>query len=77
MRPWHVPVGNPREVRERAVRAVAQKQYPSEFRLRIFTIPATVARSGRQVLLHLNQNAPWADLLHDAVHRLRLHPEPG
>ena len=34
----------------------------------------TLARTHRQVLLHLNQNAPWADLLNDNVHRLRLSP---
>ena len=55
----------------------ARRWEPKRLRFRIFTVAATLARTGRQVLLHLNQNAPWADLLNEAVHRLRLHTEPG
>jgi hypothetical protein len=55
----------------------ARRWEPKKLRLRIFTVPATLARTGRQVLLHLNQNAPWAGLLNEAVHRLRLLAEPG
>jgi len=40
-------------------------------RLRLFTIPATIARTGRRVRLHLAAKAPWADLLDTAVQRLR------
>jgi len=55
----------------------ARRWEPKRLRLRIFTVPATLARTHRQVLLHLNQNAPWAALLNKAVHRLRLLAEPG
>ena len=55
----------------------ARRWEPKRLRLRIFTIAATLARTGRQVMLHLNQNAPWADLLNEAVHRLHLLAEPG
>lgn len=34
-------------------------------------MPATIASTGRQVLLHLATKVPWADLVNDAVHRLR------
>ena len=55
----------------------ARRWEPKRLRLRIFTVAATLARTHRQVLLHLNHNAPWADLLNEAVHRLRLLAEPG
>lgn len=55
----------------------ARRWEPKRLRFRIFTIPAILARTGRQTWLHLNQNAPWADLLNEAVLRLRLLAEPG
>jgi hypothetical protein len=40
-------------------------------RLRLFTLPASSARSGRQIRLHLATKAPWADLVIEGVRRLR------
>lgn len=40
----------------------ARRWEPKRLRHRIFTIPATLARTGRRVLLHLKQDAPHADL---------------
>ena len=37
----------------------------------------TLARTGRRVLLHLAARAPWADLVHRAVLRLRALAVPG
>jgi len=55
----------------------ARRWEPKRLRLRLFTIPATIASTGRQVLLHLATKAPWADLVNDAVHRLRALAVPG
>jgi hypothetical protein len=41
-------------------------------RLRLFTVPAAVARTGRRVLLHLAEKAPWAQLVADARQRPRV-----
>lgn len=41
----------------------ARRWEPKRLRHRIFTLPATLARTGRRVLLHLKQDAPWADLV--------------
>ncbi len=49
----------------------ARRWEPKRLRLRLFTIPATIARTGRRVRLHLAAKAPWADLLDTAVQRLR------
>ena len=50
---------------------------PKRLRLRLFTIPATLARTGRRVLLHLTAKAPWADLVGRGVTRLRALATPG
>jgi len=56
----------------------ARRWEPKRLRLRLFTIPATIAHTGRRVLLHLAAKAPWADLLDTAVQRLRaLTAAPG
>lgn len=55
----------------------ARRWEPKRLRLRLFTVPATLARTGRRVLLHLARRAPWADLLAAAVHRLRALAVPG
>ncbi len=41
----------------------ARKWEPKRLRHRLFTIPATLARTSRQVRLHLKQDAPWAGLV--------------
>ncbi len=55
----------------------ARRWEPKRLRLRLFTIPATLARHGRQVLLHLAARAPWADLVLAALLRLRALAVPG
>ena len=50
---------------------------PKRLRLRLFTIPAALTRSGRRFLLHLAAKAPWAQLATDAIHRLRALAVPG
>ena len=55
----------------------ARRWEPKRLRLRLFTVPATLARTSRRVLLHLAARAPWADLLAAAVHRLRALAVPG
>ncbi len=48
----------------------ARRWEPKRIRLRLFTIPATLARHGRRVLLHIKDTAPWADLVTAGHHRL-------
>ena len=55
----------------------ARRWEPKRLRHRLFTIPATLARTGRQVWLHLAAKSPWTQLVFDAVHRLRALAVPG
>ncbi|HEY6422260.1 MAG TPA: IS1380 family transposase [Pseudonocardiaceae bacterium] len=55
----------------------ARRWEPKRLRLRLFTIPATIARTGRRALLHLSGRAPWAELVHAGVHRLVALAVPG
>lgn len=55
----------------------ARRWEPKRLRLRLFTMPATLARHGRQLLLHLAAKSPWAQLAHTAIDRPRLFPAPG
>jgi hypothetical protein len=55
----------------------ARRWEPKRLRLRLFTVPAALARTGRRVLLHLAARAPWADLVTTAIHRLRALTAPG
>ncbi|MBC7632039.1 IS1380 family transposase [Aeromicrobium sp.] len=56
----------------------ARRWEPKRLRLRLFTVPATLARTGRRVLLHLATKAPWATLAHQGITRLRtLAAAPG
>ncbi|MDO5535340.1 MAG: transposase, partial [Propionibacteriaceae bacterium] len=56
----------------------AARWEPKRLRLRLFTIPATLARTGRRVHLRIKANAPWADLLTHAHQRLQAVPAaPG
>lgn len=41
----------------------ARRWEPKALRFRLFTIPATLARSGRRVRLHLAARAPFAQIL--------------
>ena len=55
----------------------ARRWEPKRLRLRLFTVPASLARTGRRAWLHLAIRAPWADLVHSAVLRLRALATPG
>ena len=55
----------------------ARRWEPKRLRLRLFTVPAVLARTGRRVLLHLADKAPWARLVNDALQRLRALAVPG
>ena len=56
----------------------ARRWEPKRLRTRLFTVPATLARSGRRRLLHLADHHPWAAVVRDAVLRLRaLTAEPA
>jgi hypothetical protein len=60
-----------------ATTAGARRWEPKRLRHRLFTVPAGIARSGRRVLLHLSDRAPWAHLVRDAITSLRALPRPG
>jgi hypothetical protein len=56
----------------------ARRWEPKRLRLRLFTIPAVIARRARQRVLHLAAHAPWATAVADGLDRLRsLRPAPG
>jgi hypothetical protein len=55
----------------------ARRWEPKRLRLRLFTIPAAIAHTGRRTLLHLSQRAPWADIVNNAVTLLRQLADPG
>ncbi|SDY68718.1 hypothetical protein SAMN05661080_04289, partial [Modestobacter sp. DSM 44400] len=44
---------------------------PKRLRTRLFTTPATLARTGRRRILHLAEHHPWAALVRDGLARLR------
>ena len=48
----------------------ARRWEPKRLRLRLFAIPATLARHGRRILLHIKDSAPWADLVTTGHERL-------
>jgi Transposase DDE domain group 1 len=56
----------------------ARRWEPKRLRLRLFTIPAAIARTARQTILHLSERAPWAHVAVDAITRLdSLNASPG
>ena len=55
----------------------ARRWEPKRLRLRLFTVPATLARTGRRVLLHLAAKAPWAHLVGEGTTRLQALAAPG
>ena len=48
----------------------ARRWEPKKLRYRIFTIPATLAHTGRRVWLHLSTRSPWAGLTLTGLGRL-------
>ena len=54
----------------------ARRWEPKRLRMRLFTVPATLATSGRRTRLHLADTAPWAHLVELTITRLRALAEP-
>jgi hypothetical protein len=55
----------------------ARRWEPKRLRLRLFSIAARIARTGRRVIMHLARDAAWTDLLLDGLTRLRALTAPG
>lgn len=56
----------------------ARRWEPKRLRLRLFSIPAAIARTGRRTILHLSNRAAWAELALAAIITLRTHARaPG
>jgi hypothetical protein len=55
----------------------ARRWEPKRLRLRLFAMPAQIARHARRVTLHLPAHAPWVTLLCDGIGRLRALAVPG
>jgi Transposase DDE domain group 1 len=56
----------------------ARRWEPKRLRHRLFTIPASIARTARQTVLHMSERAPWAHVAIDAITRLdSLTASPG
>lgn len=55
----------------------ARRWEPKRLRYRLFSIAAQLARTGRQVLLHLATRSPWTQLIADSIQRLRALAVPG
>jgi hypothetical protein len=55
----------------------ARRWEPKRLRLRLFSIAARIARTGRRVIAHLARDAAWTDLLHAGLSRLRALTAPG
>jgi hypothetical protein len=55
----------------------ARRWEPKRLRLRIFSLPAQIARHAHRVVLHLPAHAPWAGLALDGLDRLSALAVPG
>jgi hypothetical protein len=55
----------------------ARRWEPKRLRLRLFSIAARLARTGRQTIVHLARDGAWTDLLLDGLTRLRTLAAPG
>lgn len=53
----------------------ARRWEPKRLRLRLFTVPATLATSARTTRLRVADKAPWAHLVETAISRLRVLAE--
>ena len=55
----------------------ARRWEPKRLRYRLYSIPATLARGARRVVLHLAEQSRWAELILDGIRRLRSLPAPA
>lgn len=46
-------------------------------RHRLFAIPATIARQGHRMVLHLSYRSRWAGTIHNAISTPRTLPAPS
>ena len=53
-----------------ALQGPARRWEPKTLRHRLFTIAATLARTGRRTILHLKQASPWSPMILDGWNRL-------
>jgi hypothetical protein len=54
----------------------ARRWESMSLRVRLFSIPATLAHRSRRVLLHLSNTAPWAEIALTGINRLHALPAP-
>jgi hypothetical protein len=55
----------------------ARRWEPKRLRLRLFSIAARIARTGRRTVVHLAHDGAWTELLLTGLTRLRTLPAPG
>jgi hypothetical protein len=55
----------------------ARRREPKRLRLRLFSIAARIARTGRRVVVHLARDDAWTDLLLGGINRLHALTAPG
>ncbi len=55
----------------------ARRWEPKRLRHRLFTIPATIAKHGRRIILHLASRSRWTSIILAAISRIRALPAPG
>jgi len=49
---------------------------PRKLRVHIYTVPATIARTARRLVMHVNTTARFADAIVAGLDRLRALPGP-
>ncbi|MGB4777155.1 IS1380 family transposase [Microbacterium sp.] len=55
----------------------ARRWEPKRLRHRLFTIPATLARTGRRIILHLSSRSRWSSIVLTGINTLRALPARG
>lgn len=55
----------------------ARRWEPKRLRHRLLTIPATIARHGRRITLHLASRSRWTSIILHAISRIRALPAPA
>ncbi len=55
----------------------ARRWEPKRLRLRLFSIPAQIARHARQVVLQLPTHSPWSRLILNGLDQLHALAVPG
>ncbi|SMX86715.1 hypothetical protein BSP239C_01860 [Brevibacterium sp. 239c] len=50
---------------------------PKKLRMHVYAVPATIARTGRRVVMHMKITARWAGVIVAGLNRLRSLPGPA